>query len=826
MRSALPLLLILLLSACPARTGKHEGQGETTVHAKLSKPTAAASIIDGADQLVRGSRAAGSPGDVRLHNEDVVVIVGAVSSPAHGHARSGGNILDMALRDGGHDEIEQIFTYFDDTFPRQAVYTEQTVVSAGGPGEDAVLEVRGHDSELKSLAVTTRYTLAPTGRSVILETTLTNNGDEPLREFEVGDAFQWGATRHFVPGPGFELSRKRQPTLWLAGVGDKATYVATAGTTAFHTIHGGTWSDSEIATLDLEPGASGSFRREVSVAASFAEGVAQAQAIREDTVRTLRGKVQDGDGAGVEGVSVTLELAAVAAEQSLPAGRAFREGGYWLDAVSDVKGEFVVQLPPGEWTATANGGARVSAPARADLRSADGRVSLEVSAPGILLVSVTAGGKPSPHRLQIRGRKGTPSPRFGGAEAAWGKNRIASHRGSYEVPLAPGVYEVIASRGPEFEVARQTVTVSGKTPVALELERAFQTPGWVAGDFHQHAAPSSDSPTTLEDRVSSNLAEGVEILGSSDHNHITDYGPVIAKMGLSDQIAHVVGCEVTTRDVGHFNTFPLSAKPGAPAGGAFSPYGMDPKELFARMRNQRGLGENPKASGYVAPLIQVNHPRAGKIGYFDLLGVEEGGTDAKDKRMHWGFDAIEVLNGDHTDSAEKSLKDWFAMLNRGALVTAMGNSDTHSVHGDEAGLARTWVRVDTPTPANVARAVRARHAVASNGPFLTVTLGDAQLGSLVAPGAPGSTQPLRVRVQAATWVDVDTVEVIRNGVVVHAWDLPADRSPMRLDASWPVPTDTPGWYVVIARGDERMRPVYRSTPLAFTNPIWIGTAAR
>ncbi len=820
----LPFLLVVL-TACPARTGKHEGQGDSTVHDRLSVPAATARVVDGAEQLMSGERADGAPGDVRMENADIAVIIGAVTRTGHGHAQSGGNVLDMGLRADGHDEIEQIFTYFDDTFPRQAVYSELSVVEAGGPGKSAVVEVRGVDSELPTLAVTTRYILAPEGRALRIVTTLKNAGPA-LTQFEVGDAYQWGGTRHFVPGPGYDLNRKRRPSLWLAGVGDRVSYAAVpVGAPHFVTLHGGGWSDTIHTALDLPSGGSGSYARDVVVGRSFAEVVQDAQLLRGDATHVLSGTVREAGGDAVGGAVVRLELASVEGGER-PAGRTFDEGGHWLDVGADASGRFEATVPPGRWMASVVSGARKGAPVEVDLSAGDGEVAVVVSGQGSLDVRVTAAGLPSPHRLRIQGRRGTPSPRFGGSDTAWGKDRIASHLGSYTVPVPPGTYRITASRGPEWELASVEVEVTGESPavVALDLKRAFQTQGWVAGDFHQHAAPSSDSPTTLRDRVSSNLSEGVEILGSSDHNHVTDYARVIDDMGVTGELSHVVGCEVTTRKLGHFNMYPVTADPNAPNGGAFSPHGLPPSELFARMRAHRGLG-TPKSPGYVAPLIQVNHPRAGKIGYFDLMQVRPGAAAADDERMDWGFDAIEVLNGKHTGPAETTLEDWFGLLNRGALVTAMGNSDTHTIHTGEAGLARTWLWApDHPTASQVAGAIRGRRAIVSNGPFVTATLGGQAIGSIVAPTG-GPRLPLSVEVQAASWVDVDTVEVIRNGEVVHTWTVAATENPMRLSATWQAPGDKPAWYVIRVRGDAKMKPVYDSTPLAFTNPIWVGTVS-
>ena len=58
--------------------------------------------------------------------------------------------------------------------------------------------------------------------------------------------------------------------------------------------------------------------------------------------------------------------------------------------------------------------------------------------------------------------------------------------------------------------------------------RAYDSPGWVAGDFHIHAAPSTDSGLPIDKRVFSCAAEGLEVAVATDHNYVTDYAPVIA----------------------------------------------------------------------------------------------------------------------------------------------------------------------------------------------------------------------------------------------------------------------------------------------------------
>src|SRR5207247_9333485 len=79
-----------------------------------------------------------------------------------------------------------------------------------------------------------------------------------------------------------------------------------------------------------------------------------------------------------------------------------------------------------------------------------------------------------------------------------------------------------------------------------------------------HAIDPSDSSLPNLDSAASAAAEGIEIPVSTDHNYVTDYQPDIAALGLSDWLSSMVGVELTTLEMGHFNAFPLDLSLDAP----------------------------------------------------------------------------------------------------------------------------------------------------------------------------------------------------------------------------------------------------------------------
>ena len=159
-------------------------------------------------------------------------------------------------------------------------------------------------------------------------------------------------------------------------------------------------------------------------------------------------------------------------------------------------------------------------------------------------------------------------------------------------------------------------------------------------DFHVHQLPSSDSSIELPDRVMSLVAEGVEFVAATDHNHVTDFAPAIEQLGVNGLLSATTGVEITTPTWGHFNTFPLS-----PASRASPFLNVTPASIFARVRE-------------VSPssVIQVNHPRMKGCGYFARaeLDTKDPSQSTMRTAFSFDFDTLEVMNGLELDQKTTS----------------------------------------------------------------------------------------------------------------------------------------------------------------------------
>ena len=110
----------------------------------------------------------------------------------------------------------------------------------------------------------------------------------------------------------------------------------------------------------------------------------------------------------------------------------------------------------------------------------------------------------------------------------------------------------------------------------------------MSSDTHLHSQLSSDSSDTFELKVAALAAEHIEIPVSTEHEALGDFGPAIAALGLTQFLKGIVGTEVTTSNIGHFNAFPLEPDLSLPNHGRLEWFGMQPAELFARIRANPG----------------------------------------------------------------------------------------------------------------------------------------------------------------------------------------------------------------------------------------------
>jgi hypothetical protein len=376
--------------------------------------------------------------------------------------------------------------------------------------------------------------------------------------------------------------------------------------------------------------------------------------------------------------------------------------------------------------------------------------------------------------------------------------------------LPPGTYRFVASRGTEWSIDSQLVTLTAGTDANLsfELAHVVDTANYLSSEYHVHQLGSPDSPIINELRVRSAAAAGVELFAATDHDFVSDLQPVIEQLGIEGYVRNIPGLEVTPFVYGHFNAYPIDHDTDSPNGGAIDwargmeGYAMIPGEIFDAMRS-RG-----------AELVQINHPRT--VAGFDFqsffdragLNIDFDNRLAENDLLRqpvpndwmrlpetslWSndFNALEVWNGfAMTDSNDDGIReiarldmvmrDWFGFLSLGMDIVPLGNSDTHATIKDPMGMPRTLVRV-TDDSSNaletgnivddilitlVGKNGAARDVVVTNGPFISVQATGAGAANATPLGAvidaSGGTVTFDIEVTSPAWAPIDTLELFAN----------------------------------------------------------------
>lgn len=451
--------------------------------------------------------------------------------------------------------------------------------------------------------------------------------------------------------------------------------------------------------------------------------------------------------------------------------------------------------------------------------------------PGQLKVKMRdEAGNPLAAKLSIQGIGLTKSPDFGNTGGIAGANRFVwSGTGDFQRTLPPGKYQVWATAGYEREAQNWKIEVkSGETlELSGDLPRAYATPGWLSADLHLHQAPSPDSDIGCNTRVVSVAAEGVDLAAATDHYTVADLGPSVEYLRreglLATPVATLVGSEVSTVGnlFGHFNLFPMQA-------GDFVEYrDTTPKRMFAEMRKVAPKG-----------LIQVNHPRMDQIGYWARYKLDPTSMQVPiqyQSEYSDDYDLLEVFNGLEMMSEPKLRKvlfDWIKLLGRGHRYTGTGNSDSHNLFFLDPGLPRNFIRVpssksdatDLTVPqSEIVESLRKGRVTVSSGPMLQVDVNGKGPGETVQ--AVDGKVPLHVKVLAASWISVDSVELLLGGSGrrVRWLSVKEKKAAVRFDQTILLDVPAKTFVVVLVKGTKALPNTYTPNikPFAFSNPIWL-----
>jgi hypothetical protein len=491
----------------------------------------------------------------------------------------------------------------------------------------------------------------------------------------------------------------------------------------------------------------------------------------------------------------------------------------------DATGAFDLQVPTGDVEAWVwREGVGLEGPFAVP---ADGMITIPLGPIATVRVDVTdmATSMPLPARVQLFPTAAPPAATegFGERDLGHGRSRLefTSADGHVDLRVAPGTYRLVVSRGWEMERHDEMLDLSaGETvDVAAALVRAFDTPGLMCADYHIHTQRSVDSSDTGRAKISALVADGLEIAIRSEHEWVSDFQPVIDDLGLGDFAIGLAGEELTTFTYGHFGVFPLVVDRARPSSGAVTWFDRFAPAVFEDVRAR------PES-----PLLIINHPRASGVrqGYFNESGYDPiTGTRTHPENWDEEFDVVEVFNsGDFERFRDSTVVDWFSLLNTGRRVMTVGSSDSHRITQDPVGYPRTclWIGEDDPrmiTGEDVRDVTRSGASFVTGGIYVEAIgpMGILPGGSATGVGARAS---IDVTLRAASFVDVDQLEVIVNGVTTETIPIADSADPLRFMETIEVDVPATGaWVVLHASAATEPDIAYGGRPFAVTNPMFL-----
>ncbi len=695
---------------------------------------------------------------------------------------------------------------------------------------------KGPDAELS-------YTVSDGDPAILIRTTVTNRTDRAVPFFAVDD---FRADRTFATAPRGETRLVWvYDRLWGQAYGVRAPglRMRLSGNPAAPRVVEFLINGAQSARIQLQPGKSVTIERELLCASNLI--ALKAIDARKSGIPLARHLlvVRDGRGDPVPAADVFVDTIAQ------DGGRTNRTR--YGNARTFDDGTLDLELPRGSYQlrVEAVGYGRREVTLTVPQEALDGpgrelRVGMDTPARVIAHITDEHGG-PIPCKVQFIGINGTPTPNwFDDTGEHLVRNLYYSHNGRFIVPIPPGTYRVIISRGPEYDAVETKIEVSPGTDVPLKttLRRVVQTPGWVSADFHSHSSPSGDNVSSQLGRVLNHLCEHIEFAPCTEHNRLSTYVPHLKKLNAEHLLATCVGIELTGSpgSVNHQNAFPLIRKPHTQDNGA-PPPDPNPEVQIRRL----ALWDNGSEK-----LVQTNHPDFGEM-FFDRDG--DGRYDGGYKGMFAYQDVIEVhphegiLSGraffiQNGRIQNHRIFNWLQMINMGHYIPGVVNTDAHyNFHG--VGWLRNYVRSSTDDPAkiNVMEMVRNAekgHVILTNGPYLEVEVStpgqDRKFiaGDLV-PAKDGKVT-VHIRVQCPNWFDIDRVQVLRNGRPDPDLNWTRSNNPdafadgvVKFDRTFTLELKSDEHIIVVALGENSrlgdvMGPAHANRrPVALNNPIFI-----
>ena len=441
---------------------------------------------------------------------------------------------------------------------------------------------------------------------------------------------------------------------------------------------------------------------------------------------------------------------------------------------------------------------------------------------GSLRVHVRAAGKPTAARIHLRAAAG----KFYAPDDAYARvssvgDRVFHTSGAFTVRVPVGEVELTLVKGFEYQPVRRRVQIAQDQETVVQVTLARMTDmaaqGWYSGSTHVHMNYGGNLHNSLENLMFMSAAEDQDIVNeliANKDNRILDYQYFVPGGGphplsTAERIL-MVGQEYRPPFYGHVFMLGLRDHLISPYTTGYLGTGIESlypsnSDMLRKARTQGAtVGYVHAFPGDADPLEDTLLPLGLGKGYIVDAALQT--THA----LEWSW------------PARAGFHPWYATLNNGLRVTAVGGEDSITdLHRTKlVGSVRTYVFTGDAGLDMKAwfQGLREGRAFVSAGPLLDFSVDGKIPGQTVRLAEAGSRLEIKLGVQSI--VPLSKAELIFNGDVMETMSFDGDQTLLGLVRE--VTVDRSGWFHLRVEGlpDERY-PLDAAFAQAFTNPIWV-----
>lgn len=436
-------------------------------------------------------------------------------------------------------------------------------------------------------------------------------------------------------------------------------------------------------------------------------------------------------------------------------------------------------------------------------------------------VNDDATGQPTPVRVRFTDADGKYYAPFGrltefatswgedvGGNVKLGKRAFAYTDGSFEIAVPPGQLTVEIHKGPEYRPIREEMAVPiGKMALRFSVERwiDMRSERWYSGDIRAHflSPHAALLEGAAEDLGVVNLLAQVRPARQRHHASVANIMAFSGQKPALEMPGHLVAVNTLNRhpQLGslallncHRIVYPLTF------GGDEATDDWSLADWCDQCHRKQGL-----------VVWARTHHEAVEFIYGEPLADLILGK----------IDAFEIEY--YEDTVFDVLTDWYRLLDCGFRVPLAGGSgkDTNEV---PLGGMRTYARLAADEAFSYhswIEAVRAGRTFVSNGPLLNFSVNDADPGAVLEP----ERAVLHIRATARSWLGIDQLEVLANGVVIASAPASGTPATATIDLEW-LPTSS-CWLAARCQGAQRLpqRPASQCV-FAHSSPVYVQVADR